>query len=61
MDHDDMGLNYIIDCIQCHVVTFLVTLLMNNFTGTLTPTQFKFIQMPIIEKKFGIFCILTNL
>ena len=43
------------------VVTFLVTFFKNKFASTVIPTYFSFIEMPIIETKFGIICIITNL
>lgn len=52
-------------CIQCRmivlviVVTFLITLPVNKFTNTTIPNYFKFIQVPIIETKFGVLCTLT--
>jgi hypothetical protein len=42
-------------------VTFLATLPMNKFTNAIIPTYFQFLQTLIIEIKFGIICILTNL
>ena len=42
-------------------VTFLATLPMNKFTNAIIPTYFQFLQTPIIEIKFDIICILTNL
>ena len=52
-------------CIYCHMIfyvtsiAFLVTLVVYKFI--VIPTCFQFIQMPIIETKFGIICILTNM
>ena len=40
-------------------ITFVMTLSMHNFTNVVIPTYFQFIQMPIIETKFDILCILT--
>ena len=34
---------------------------MNKFTNIVIHTYFQFIQMPIMETNFGIFCILTNM
>ena len=36
------------------LVTFLVTLLMIRFTNNDIPTYFYFIDMPMVETKFGI-------
>ena len=41
------------------VLTFLMTLFMIKFTSIVIPTYFLFIEMPIIETKFAIICILT--
>jgi hypothetical protein len=41
-------------------VAFIVMLSMNSFTNIIIPTYFQFIQVPIIETKFGIICIVTN-
>lgn len=40
-------------------VPSMVTLLMKNFTSVVGTTYFSFIEMMIIEIKFGILCILT--
>ena len=36
-----------------------MTLPMNKFTNVVIPTYFEFIQMPIIDPKFGKLCILA--
>jgi len=41
-------------------VAFIVMLSMNNFTNIIIPTYFQFIHVPIIETRFGIICIVTN-
>ena len=38
---------------------YVVTLFMKKFTNMVIPSYFQFIQMPIIETEFGIFCNLT--
>ena len=38
------------------VVNFLVTLFMDEFTSKVIPTYYSFIQMWIIEAKFGTIC-----
>ena len=64
--HDSNG-HYTKYCNECdtvfHVpmVTFLMIVLMNNITRTILPTYLEYIQMSIIETKFGLLCILTTL
>ena len=42
-------------------ITFLVAYFMEKLTNIVSQIYFWFIQMPIIEVKFGIICILTDL
>ena len=55
MSHDDTKCMFVDFLNKMHKSSQSCSLLVNNLTNIVIPTYFKFIQMPSIDTKFGIF------